>query len=353
MYGLIKKILFQLDPERAHEMGIKGLPFLAGLSGGRFKFSDDKLRTQLDGVAFENPIGLAAGFDKSAHIFPCLHHYGFGFVEVGTLTPKAQPGNPKPRLFRLKEQRGVINCMGFNNDGAEAAAERLSRLQKHLPLGINLGKNKVTPLDKAVEDYVIGYKKLAQYSDYMVVNVSSPNTPGLRDLQDKSALDDIFAALNEENQTLKRPIWLKVAPDLSEDALDDIAEIVEKQKVYGLIVSNTSIAPELRPEQWRDQAGGLSGDPIREKADAILESCSKRLFGRCRLIGVGGISSPEDVIRKIALGADLVQVYTAWVYHGPGLVAFLNRGLAEYLHREGMSLSELRGSALKLSTSEK
>lgn len=315
------------------------------LYGNRLIKDEPEFELDLDGCHFKNPIGLAAGFDKGASIYPHLSRFGFGFVEVGTLTPKAQPGNPQPRLFRLPDEEALLNRMGFNNPGVEHAKKTLEKYGSSVPLGINLGKNKLTPNAEAVDDYVKGFKALSEFSDYMVVNVSSPNTPGLRELQDKTALDEIFSALNEIN-TENKPIWLKIAPDLTEHALDDIVEIILKRKIYGFIATNTTLDRSSLPGRLRVEPGGVSGRPLKDKSDHMLKLMSHRLFGKCKIMGVGGVFTADDVAHKIALGADLVQVYTGWIYRGPTFVRELLKGLHEILQRDGLTLSTLRGKNL-------
>ena len=347
MYNIAKKILFALDAERVHELGVAAIPLLSKFMPRHLMQADARLSVNLDGCTFPNPIGLAAGFDKGAVVYQHLHRFGFGFVEVGTLTPRSQDGNPKPRLFRAPAERALLNRMGFNNHGVEGACRHLQRCRSRIPLGINLGKNKDTPLERAAEDYLGAFKALAPFGDYFVVNVSSPNTPNLRALQDKAALDEIFAALNEANQQYHKPIWLKIAPDLADAALEDIVGIVEKRKIYGLIATNTTLDKTSLPAHLQKEAGGVSGRPVREGSDRVLGFMTRRLLGRCRFIGVGGICEVEDVVRKISLGADLVQVYTGWIYHGPAFPGYLCRGLLAYLEKHSMILAELKGSALR------
>lgn len=346
MYQLLKPLLFKMDAEFVHEKGIKAIPWLTQWMGDKYIVNDSRFTVEMDDLKFPNPIGLGAGFDKSAHVFPNLHHFGFGFVEVGTLTPLPQAGNPKPRLFRIPSENSLLNRMGFNNEGALAAAGRLKHLKRKIPVGVNIGKNKDTPNEDAVSDYVRAYEALAEYGDYLVVNVSSPNTKNLRALQDKDALSDIFSALNEKNQNLKRPIFLKVAPDLTESALEDIVAIVEEVNIYGIIATNTTIDHSGLPEKMKDESGGVSGNLVKKKSDKVLKFLAQRLFGKCKFIGVGGVETTEDVIRKIEYGADLVQIYSAWIYQGPSFVYELLNGLRAELDKRGCRLSELKGSAL-------
>lgn len=304
-------------------------------------FSDSRLEQELFGVRFPNPVGLAAGFDKNALALDHWHRLGFGFVECGTVTFHAQPGNPKPRMFRIPEEKGLINRLGFNNDGAAAVAERIARAHPQVPLGINLGKSKVTELADAAKDYQESFRLLHGFGAYFVVNVSSPNTPGLRSLQERSALTEILTALREVDES--RPLFVKVAPDLELSALDELMDVAKETQLTGLIATNTTVSREtLRHDP--QQTGGLSGAPLREKADAVLAHLSRQAPKEMILIGVGGIMTAEDVARKIRLGAHLVQLYTGWIYGGPQLVPTLLEGLVRIMDGAGVSsLSELRG----------
>lgn len=290
---------------------VRGAPFL-----GQAKVLESKPQT-LFGVRFPNPVGLAAGFDKNALAADKWHAFGFGFVELGTVTYHPQPGNPRPRLFRFPQNEALINRMGFNNDGAAILAQRLSNLKAPIPLGINLGKSKVTPIDKAAEDYQESYRLLHSFGDYFVINVSSPNTPGLRTLQDKGPLLEIIQAIREVDAT--RPLFVKVAPDLEWAAVDDLIDVAQSTGLTGIIATNTTLSREGLPG-GSDEAGGLSGLPLREKSDAVLGYLREHTKPECVLIGVGGISTADDVKRKMDLGASLVQLYTGWIYRGPMMV---------------------------------
>lgn len=337
---LIRPLLFRMDPERVHEWAF------ALLARGLVRatvYRHPILEQTLFGVRFPNPLGLAAGFDKDARGIQAWPRLGFGFAEVGTVTPRPQPGNPRPRLFRLPEDRAIVNRMGFNNQGATAMANRLRRSRSAIPLGINLGKNKETPLEAASADYREAFRRLKDFGDYFVVNVSSPNTPGLRALQDRESLLQIVAAMRDEDAT--RPLFVKVAPDLEPAALAEVARVVEEADLTGVVATNTTLA---RDGLVRDpgEAGGLSGRPVRERADAALAELATLLPGRI-LIGVGGVFTGEDVYRKLRLGASLVQVYTGWVYAGPAGAPRLLRELVELLERDGArSLTEVRRTAL-------
>jgi len=331
-----------MDPESVHEkaMGLleKGL-VRAPL------YQDPRLEQTFFGVKFPNPLGLAAGFDKNAIALDHWHQLGFGYVECGTITFHAQPGNPKPRMFRVPEEKGLINRLGFNNDGAAALAKRIASSHPQIPLGINLGKSKITELADAAKDYQESFRLLHTFGGYFVVNVSSPNTPGLRTLQDKSALTEILAALREVDAT--RPMFVKVAPDLELDALDEVLEVALTAKLTGLIATNTTIARDMLRKD-PNQTGGLSGKPVREKSNATLVHLGMNAPKEMILIGVGGIMDGADMYEKIRLGAHLCQVYTGWIYGGPGMVPRTLREFVGLMDRDGVkTLDELRGSAIR------
>jgi len=285
------------------------------------------------GLTFPNPVGLAAGFDKDARWLPALEMLGFGFVEIGTVTPRAQGGNPQPRLFRLKEDRGILNRMGFNNDGLYPAAGRLVRRPDGLVVGGNIGKNKITPNDRAVEDYLACVDALHAHVDYFVVNVSSPNTPGLRELQDKEPLSKLLRAVvrRNANHPGKRPVFLKIAPDLTDGQLDDIVDIVLTENVDGVVATNTTISRDgLRTPDAEVEAmgaGGVSGAPVRARATQVVRYLATKSEGRFPIIGVGGIDDVESAREKLDAGASLVQVYSGMIYEGPGLAARIVAGL--------------------------
>lgn len=340
MYKLFKPLLFLLTPEKAHHFTTRLLrialkfPFAKGLISLSYNYQHPKLEKELFGLKFKNPVGLAAGFDKNAELIDDFSNLGFGFIEIGTLTPKAQPGNEQPRLFRLKKDRALINRMGFNNDGVEEAVKRLKKRRSDVIVGGNIGKNKVTPNEDAIDDYLKCFHALKDHVDYFVVNVSSPNTPGLRELQEKEPLKNLLATLIEENQQTgtNKSILLKIAPDLEESQLDDILEITTDLNLDGLIVSNTTIDRSglKTPESVVDEIGngGLSGAPVFEKSNQVLKYIRKR-NASVPIIAVGGIMSAEDAVAKIEAGANLIQIYTGLVYEGPGLIKRINKALVE------------------------
>jgi dihydroorotate dehydrogenase len=284
------------------------------------------------GLKFKNPIGLAAGFDKNASMVEDLAEFGFGFIEIGTVTPLPQPGNEKPRMFRLPSDDALINRMGFNNQGVDVAADRLKRINKKgLIIGGNIGKNKNTPNADAVNDYIKCFDRLFDVVDYFVVNVSSPNTPGLRELQEKEPLKSILNTLQQRNRKndISRPILLKIAPDLTNSQLDDIIEIVKETKIAGVIATNTTLSREglSAPESLKNESGGLSGKPLTQRSTEVISYLSRQSDKSFVIIGVGGIHSPEDALEKIKAGASLIQIYTGFVYEGPGLIKRILKNL--------------------------
>lgn len=336
--SFIRPLLFQIDPEKVHHLAFDTLKMSFGLPGSkalskRFRIKHSKLERELLGLKFPNPVGLAAGFDKNAVLLKPLSQMGFGFVEIGTVTPLPQEGNPKPRLFRLKEDTALINRMGFNNDGLEAVKERLKHRPAGLIVGGNIGKNKVTPNEEAVSDYEKAFEALHDLVDYFVVNVSSPNTPGLRELQDKEPLTRLLNRLRELNadKSKPKPILLKIAPDLNDDQLSDITEIIRDTKLDGIIATNTTISrDDLKTGNERISqigAGGLSGKPLRERATEVIRYLRQNSSPDLVIIGVGGIHSPEDALEKLEAGANLIQLYTGFVYEGPGLVRRINEAV--------------------------
>lgn len=328
-----------MPPEVAHHVTLAvfrfvlAVPGLGALIRAYFRVNDPRLVQRELGLEFPNPIGLAAGFDKDGRYLHVMAALGFGFIEVGTVTPRPQAGNPKPRLFRLPADEALINRMGFNNGGADALVERLKKRPQGVILGGNIGKNKDTPNEEALNDYGYCFEKLHPWVDYFVVNVSSPNTPGLRELQEKEPLQQLLGTLETMNrkQVVQRPILLKIAPDLNEDQLNDIVDIVQQTGIAGIIASNTTIArtglKTPGAELEAIGAGGLSGKPVQEASTRVLRYLHERSGGNLFLIGVGGIHSPESAQEKFDAGARLVQVYTGLIYEGPGFIKRLNRSL--------------------------
>jgi dihydroorotate dehydrogenase len=330
----IKPILFLFDPEWVHHTVfstlklIHRIPGMGNLIKRFYQVKDQRLERKLFGLTFPNPVGLAAGFDKDAKLYKELSNFGFGFIEIGTLTPKPQPGNPKKRLFRLPEDGGLINRMGFNNEGVEAAIERLKR-NKGILIGGNIGKNKLTPNEEAVSDYVQCFEALFPHVDYFVVNVSSPNTPNLRALQDKEPLTHLLQTLKDLNHSKSKPkpILLKIAPDLTEEQLVDIIDIVTSVKIDGVIATNTTLSREGLQSENKSEMGGLSGKPVTKKSTEVIRFLHEKSKNAFPIIGVGGIHSPEDAIEKLEAGASLVQLYTGFVYEGPGVVKRINKAI--------------------------
>lgn len=338
---LIKPIFFLFQPEKIHHFVFKslkvvmGIPGLKGITKAIYQVKDKSLEREVFGIKFPNPVGLAAGFDKDAKLYEELGCLGFGFVEIGTLTPKPQPGNPQPRLFRLPQDDALINRMGFNNQGVLAAVERLKRRNSQLIIGGNIGKNKVTPNEEATSDYLFSFNELYDVVDYFVVNVSSPNTPNLRALQEKGPLTELLQTLKNEAQKkdVEKPILLKIAPDLTPELLDDIIDIVKTVKIAGVIATNTTIDRSgltTNPQRVEEiGAGGVSGKPVRKSSTEIIKYLYKGLGEDFPIIGVGGIHSGEDAKEKLDAGAKLVQVYTGFIYEGPALMKKINKHLIQ------------------------
>jgi len=330
--SLIRPILFKFDPEKVHYFTfaiLKNFPVLARIFLPK-PVEDPRLEREVFGLKFKNPVGLAAGFDKDAKMFQELSDLGFGFIEIGTLTPKAQDGNPKKRLFRLIEDSAIINRMGFNNGGVDAAVERL-KTKKNVLIGGNIGKNKVTPNEDAVNDYIICFEKLFPVVDYFVVNVSSPNTPNLRELQDKEPLTKLLGTLQEINSKKgkPKPILLKIAPDLSDDQLLDIIDIVKDTKIAGVIATNTTLSRENLISENKVETGGLSGKPLTKRSTEVIRFLSDKSGKGFPIIGVGGIHSAEDALEKLEAGASLIQLYTGFIYEGPELIRKINQKIME------------------------
>jgi dihydroorotate dehydrogenase len=329
---IIRPILFWFDPEKVHYFTFSIIRFVCKIPGfssllkSLYWVDDKRLEVEVFGLKFPNPIGLAAGFDKDAKLYNELSNFGFGFIEIGTLTPKPQEGNPKKRLFRLKKDKAIINRMGFNNGGVHEAVLRLKK-NKNVLIGGNIGKNKNTPNQNATEDYLICFNELYDYVDYFAVNVSSPNTPNLRELQDKKPLTDLLNALQIQNQKTSKPkpILLKIAPDLTNEQLLDIIDIVNITKISGVIATNTTISRENLQSENKTESGGLSGKPLTNRSTEVIRFLSEKSNKSFPIIGVGGIHSAEDAIEKLDAGASLVQLYTGFIYEGPALVKAINK----------------------------
>lgn len=335
--SIFRPILFKFDPEKIHQFTFSFLrstfkiPGIKNILKNKYHLQDKRLEREVFGLKFKNPVGLAAGFDKDAKLYKELSGLGFGFIEIGTLTPKPQAGNPKKRLFRLKSNNAIINRMGFNNGGVETAIERLKKNNNEVLIGGNIGKNKTTPNEKAVEDYKICFEALFPYVNYFVVNVSSPNTPNLRELQDKKPLTDLLKTLQELNKKKEnpKPILLKIAPDLTEEQLLDIIEIVKITKIDGVIATNTTISREGLTSANKNQTGGLSGKPLTKKSTEVIRFLAEKSNQSFPIIGVGGIHSAEDALEKIEAGASLVQLYTGFIYEGPKLIKEINQAILD------------------------
>jgi dihydroorotate dehydrogenase len=344
MYRFVRPILFLCDPEKIHHFTFTllkifgSIPIAKKVLSRLYVFDDPKLEREFFGIKFKNPIGLAAGFDKDAKLIDELACLGFGFVEIGTLTPKPQPGNDKPRLFRLPEDHALINRMGFNNEGVLAAVEKLKKRKSKIIVGGNIGRNKSTSNEKAIEDYNYCFDALYPYVDYFVVNVSSPNTPGLRELQEKEALKKLMQHIKNLSDLKEKPkpVLLKVAPDLTTFQLDDIIETLLSTKADGVIATNTTIFREAlitSPESISKIGnGGLSGEPLMSRSTEVISYLRLKLGKDYPIIGVGGIMRPEDALSKLKAGADLVQVYTGFIYDGPAFAKRICKAIASDLH---------------------
>ncbi|NOK64208.1 MAG: quinone-dependent dihydroorotate dehydrogenase [Chloroflexi bacterium AL-W] len=345
LYHAIKPLLFRLDAERAHDL-ITGLlrlvgdvPLARAVLQAWFAYEDPQLSVSCAGLHLSNPVGLAAGFDKQGTLIAPMAALGFGHVEVGTVTPRPQPGNDLPRMFRLPEDHAVINRLGFNSTGMSVVARRLSTTKHRIPIGINIGKNRTTPLERSVEDYVATFVALVSLADYVTVNISSPNTPGLRQLHERTALETLLRELMEYNQRLPhpRPLFLKVSPDETAAQLDDVVRVALDVGITGFIACNTTLARDGLCGQSRDETGGLSGRPLTVRARESIAYLYRSTAGRLPIIGVGGVATAEDAYGHIGAGATLVQLYTGLVYEGPGCVQALKAGLVRLIRRDGLS----------------
>jgi dihydroorotate dehydrogenase len=339
---LLKPIFFSMDPEHAHDVMRMGgrLANNAVVSGALravFGVVDPRLRVEAAGITFSNPIGLAAGLDKNVELVGLCAGLGFGHLELGTVTGQPQPGNPKPRIFRIADEEALINRMGFPSEGADVVERRLRSIRNRLkdlpPIGMNIGKSKIVELEHAIDDYRYSFERLAPLSDYVTVNVSSPNTQGLRQLQERERLTALLKTLSQSNAR-GVPIFVKVAPDLELSALEEVVEVCLQCSIAGIIATNTTISRDSLRASIQE-AGGLSGAPLRERSLAVVRFLGRQIQGRMALIGVGGISSGDDALAMLAAGATMVQVYTGLIYQGPGLVKTINQGLISYMDRHG------------------
>lgn len=343
LYSLLRPLLFSLDPETAHRLtleSLRGLRYAPGRGGACSKAAS--LPVEVMGLRFDNPVGLAAGLDKNGEVADMLAGFGFGFVEVGTVTPRPQPGNPRPRVFRLPAQRALINRLGFNNNGADKLVANLKAHRPRCPVGINIGRNKDTPDERAIGDYLAALRAVYASADYVTVNISSPNTPGLRALQEGGALDALLRAVKAEQAALANthnrrvPVALKIAPDLDDEQIAGIARLLLAHRFDAVIATNTTIArPGLEGEALAREAGGLSGRPLKTLSTVVIRKLHGHLQGRVPIIGVGGIETADDAWDKLVAGAVLVQIYSAFIYEGPGLIPQLVAGLARRVSESG------------------
>ena len=363
--SIFRPLLFRKDPESSHEMILALLArseFLCSTIEEFFKIDDERLVIKIGPLTFSNPVGLAAGFDKNAVAPKAISSFGFGFMEIGAITAQAQPGNPKPRLYRLPEDDALINRLGFNNEGAAAIALKLDRLRARgawpkIPLGMNIGRTKIVETKDAVADFLACFEKLFPHGDFFTLNVSSPNTPNLRDLQEKGLLRDLLSAVQEKNRQLAggvkiepKPVFVKIAPDMDFTQVDEIIEVVESAKVAGIVATNaTAFMRENLKSRHGPQPGGLSGRPITALVTSFIAHIHKSTRGRLPIIGVGGIFDARDAYEKIKAGANALQIYTGWIYEGPGAVKRINKGLLQLIERDGLSqISQAVGLEAKL-----
>jgi dihydroorotate dehydrogenase len=362
--SLIRPLLFRKDPEASHEMILALMAraeFLyAGLEGF-YKIEDPRLSVKIGPLTFPNPVGLAAGFDKNAEAPKMISSFGFGFIEIGAITAQAQPGNPKPRLYRLPEDNALINRLGFNNEGAEAIALKLARLRASdrrpkIPLGINIGRTRIVETTDAVDDFISCFERLFHFGDFFTLNVSSPNTPNLRELQEQSLLRDLVAAVREKNRRLAshaaidpKPVFVKIAPDMEFAQVDEIIDVVESERLTGIVATNaTAFMRQNLRSPYGSEPGGLSGRPITNMVTAFIAHIYKVTQGRLPIIGVGGIFDAQDAYAKIRAGASAVQIYTGWIYEGPSAVKRINKGLLRLIERDGLKhISQAVGAAVK------
>jgi dihydroorotate dehydrogenase len=362
--SFLRPLLFHKDPEESHEMILALLAKAESFSGileKIYNVDDARLRVKIGSLNLSNPVGLAGGFDKNAVAPRTIASFGFGFMEIGAITAQAQPGNPKPRLYRLPEDCALINRLGFNNQGAEAIAAKLERMRARgalpkIPLGMNIGRTKIVETKDAVADFLACFERLHPYGDFFTLNVSSPNTPNLRDLQEKHLLRDLLAAVQEKNRELAgrgkiepKPVFVKIAPDMEFSQVDEIVEVVKSAQLTGIVATNaTAFMREHLKSAYGPEPGGLSGRPITAKVTSFVSHIYKATDGRLPIIGVGGIFNAKDAYDKIKAGASAVQIYTGWIYEGPGAVKRINQGLLRLLDRDGLKhISEAVGVAAR------
>ena len=353
-----RPLLFTQDAENAHEHTLEMLARISrfSLPPGREVFTHDRLRVEVAGLTFPNPVGLAAGCDKNARAVPIWPRFGFGFVEVGTITAQPQGGNPKPRVFRVPAHEALVNRLGFNSEGSEVVARRLALLRRErvlpVPLGVNIGKTKlVTGEEATLEDYQTSFRRLSRHADFVVVNVSSPNTPGLRQWQEKDKLGALLGVIMEESKLLAQkrstpclPVWVKISPDMAEEDMADVVEVVLEKQLAGIIATNTTLARDGATASVESN-GGMSGKPLRQRATEVIRFLTRCTNGKLPLIGVGGIFSAEDAYERLQAGASLVQLYTGLIYEGPFLPRRINQGLLKLMERDGVKhVSELVGT---------
>jgi dihydroorotate dehydrogenase len=363
--SLIRPLLFRKDPEASHEMILALMAraeFLYAALERFYKIEDPRLAVKIGPLMLPNPVGLAAGFDKNAEAPKMISSFGFGFIEIGAITAQAQPGNPKPRLYRLPEDEALINRLGFNNDGADAIALKLDRLRERgrrpkIPLGINIGRTKIVETKDAVADFLSCFERLFHYGDFFTLNVSSPNTPNLRDLQEKSLLRDLVAAVREKNLRLAshaaidpKPVFVKIAPDMEFAQVDEIIDVVKSERLSGIVATNaTAFMRKNLRSPYGSEPGGLSGRPITNMVTGFIAHIYKVTQGTVPIIGVGGIFNAQDAYAKIRAGASTVQIYTGWIYEGPSAVKRINKGLLRLIERDGLKhISEAVGLEVKL-----
>ena len=344
VWFLIRSILFLFPPEFSHKFTFKfikfffKIPLIKSIEKSRYVINNNNLERNLFGLKFSNPVGLAAGFDKNAELINEIDAFGFSFIEIGTVTPEPQFGNEKPRLFRLKKDKALINRMGFNNDGLQKIIKRLRKKKTKIIVGGNIGKNKITPIEDSVQDYKKTFNQLFEYVDYFVLNVSSPNTPKLRELQKKEKLEVLISSVQLINQSkvLPKPVLIKISPDLNNSELDSIIELVKKYKIYGIVATNsTNKRVNLKTKEnlvRKIGPGGLTGQPIKNKSTDVIKYIHQKSSGTIPIIGVGGINSVEDAIEKIDAGASLIQLYTGFIYEGPLLVKKINQEILKRYH---------------------